>query len=334
MWFWVVYVCLSVLLIEFALHRASPLRHAEVEFAGTVKYSAYRRKDTNQWSRLHLYLFGVPLLLPRFLLILFCVFIHGVTATVLLCGQNLNPDTPLPPTRQKLLKYSSFFWTRVLMLSAGFWRVQEQGTADPRATTLVCNHTSYFDILYFLTASEFPSFLANEGVKRMPLIGKIAQAMQCVFVDRSNTSDRNIASTLVQNRQLDINSAKGFPKLLLFPEGTTTNGSGVVMFRKGAFVTGAVVQGVAIRYPFAHMSPTFESIPMLPHVILMCCQAYNQMVVTRLPILQASAPTPEERALLVRQQIANHLQIPLLQDTFNEKFEFIAHVFKQKIKHS
>lgn len=334
MWFWLGYVALSVAIIEFALYRAQPLKNAEQELEGTVQYQPFRRRDTHLWSRWRLYLIGIPLLLPRFLLILFCVFIHGLTATVVLAGQSSDPSIPLPAGRLKIVKYSAFVWARLLLWAAGFWWIVERGTVDQRARTLVCNHTSWVDIMYFLTIEEFPSFLANDGVRRMPLLGKIGQAMQCLFVDRSNTADRINALTLIKNRQLDINSGKGFPKLLLFPEGTTTNGSGLLYFHKGAFVTRVPVQGVAIQYPYSHFSPAFDSLPMLPHVLLLCCQAYNRMIVTHLPVLDLVAPTAEERAQVVREQIAAHLRIPLLRERFEEKFEFISLAYKQKVKHS
>jgi lysophosphatidylcholine acyltransferase/lyso-PAF acetyltransferase len=334
MWVWLGYVVLSVALIEFALYRAKPLKEGEREFAGTDKYQAFRRRDTHLWSRFHLYLFGIPFLIPRFLLILLCVFIHGITATILLYGQPSDVSTPLPTVRQKILKYSSFLWARLLLWGAGFLWIEERGTVETTAGTLVCNHSSWVDIMYFSTAREFPSFLANEGVKRMPLFGKIGQAMQCMFVNRASSSDRSSALTMVQNRQLDINSGKGFPKLLLFPEGTTTNGSGLLYFRKGAFVSHVPVQGIALQYPYSHFSPTFDSLPMLPHVILLCSQAYNRLVVTRLPVLDLVGATAEDRAQTLREQIAASLQVPLLLDRFEDKFEYISHVFRQKVKYS
>jgi len=334
MWFWLGYVALSVALIEFALYRAQPLKDVEQEFAGTIKYQPFRRRDTHLWSRWRLYLVGIPLVLPRFLLILFCVFIHGLISTVALAGLPLDPSIPLPPGRLKILNYSVYVWTRLLLWAAGFLWIVHRGTVEQRARTLVCNHSSWVDIMVFLTIDESPSFLANAGVKRMPLLGKIGQALQCLYLDRSNKEDRSSALTLVQNRQLDLNSGKGFPKLLLFPEGTTTNGSGLLYFGKGAFVTRVPVQGVAVQYPFSHFSPAFESLPMLPHVLLLCCQAYNRIVVTHLPVLDLVAPTPEERAQVVREQIAGFLRVPLLLDRFEEKFEFISHAYKQKVKHS
>ena len=43
-----------------------------------------------------------------------------------------------------------------------------------------------------------------------------------------------------------------FPSVLLFPEGTTTNGRTLISFKLGAFAPGFPIQPVVIRYPFVH----------------------------------------------------------------------------------
>ena len=329
-----VYVLVSILMIEFALHRAKPLREAERVLQGSDRYMAYRRRDTHLWTRWRLYLFGIPLMLPRFLLILVCVFCHGLISAAALCGAEVGDNVLISPMRRKIVKLSSFFWTRLLLIAAGFWRVTEKGARDPRACVIVCNHSSWVDIMYFLSAQELPSFLANAGVKRMPLIGTIAIAMHSVFFNRTSKDDRASTLSIVEERQRRIYAQEGFPQLLLFPEGTTTNGSGLLYFRKGAFITGVPVQPVAIRYPFRHFSPTMDSIPMLPQVILLCCQLYNSMEVTRMETVELPNKTAEERAQTVREKIAQQLGVPLLSDRFEDKFEFIEFAFRTKAKHS
>lgn len=330
----VLYVAASVLLIEFALFRARALRTAEAALLGSNKYAAFRRKDTHLWRRWRLYLVGVPLMLPRFLLIVLCVVIHGIVCRLVTLGADLRDGVALSSRRRTIIQYSSVFWSRLLLFSAGFWYIREQGESDPRACVVVCNHSSWVDIIYFLTAREFPSFLANAGAKKMPFVGSVAQAMQCVFVDRGDKANRSTALTLVEDRQRAIYSGAGFPKLLLFPEGTTTNGTGLLYFRKGAFATGVPVQPIALRYPYQHFSPAMDSIPMLPQVVLMCCQVYNTLQVTRLRVMESPNKSPEERAQEAREVLAKELQVPLLADRFEEKFEFLEFAFHKKSKHS
>ena len=44
-----------------------------------------------------------------------------------------------------------------------------------------------------------------------------------------------------------FNIFQGWPQLLIFPEGTTTNGQALVRFRTGAFSTGHSIQPLCIR---------------------------------------------------------------------------------------
>jgi lysophosphatidylcholine acyltransferase/lyso-PAF acetyltransferase len=255
-------------------------------------------------------------------------------ALSLLGSERRGEDDPIPASRQRIIKRATIFWSRLLLFGAGFFWIREQGPADPNAAVIVCNHTSWVDILYYMTTEEFPSFLANDGLRRMPCMGKIAQGVQCLFVNRADKTDRSLALSKVENRQNAIYARKGFPKLLLFPEGTTTNGSGLLFFRKGAFVTGVPVQPVGLQYSYSHYSPAMDSIPMFPQVVLLCCQLYNSLSVTRLPTVYRGSLSPEEYAQQVREVLAAHLQVPLLPDRFEDKFEFLEIAFGKKIKHS
>ena len=79
-----------------------------------------------------------------------------------------------------------------------------------------------------------------------------SQLMGCLYVDRD--AGRNGAtervSDLVRQRMLDT-AAGRLPHarpLLLFPEGTTTNGHYLLPFKTGAFLAGQPLQLVVMRY--------------------------------------------------------------------------------------
>ena len=60
----------------------------------------------------------------------------------------------------------------------------------------------------------------------------------------------------------------GWPQLLIFPEGTNTNGEALVLFRSGAFSTGKPVQPVSVRTP--NMVDTVTWTWDQPHGALSC----------------------------------------------------------------
>jgi lysophosphatidylcholine acyltransferase/lyso-PAF acetyltransferase len=109
------------------------------------------------------------------------------------------------------------------------------------------NHTSWLDIVATMWTS-CPSFLAKEEISRIPVIAQVSNSIQSVYVKRGDTKEKRaeIIKVILQ-RQLD--AEKGlFPKLLIFPEGATTNGSCLIQFKKGAFLSLRSVQPLFIEY--------------------------------------------------------------------------------------
>jgi len=135
-------------------------------------------------------------------------------------------------------------WARRTIGGLGV-RLQVEGAAVAPGALLVANHVSWLDILAI--ASHAPAvFVAKEEVRGWPVIGWLATRAGTLFLRR--TSGRSllrvkngIAARLLAGRTVAI-----------FPEGTTTDGSGVLPFRSGllqaALDSGRPVQPVAIAY--------------------------------------------------------------------------------------
>ena len=109
-------------------------------------------------------------------------------------------------------------------------------------------------------SSPFPSFVARASTEDLPLIGVIAREIGCLFVDRSKQAagvsgiaasvrDRVSAAAEAGRRRRGRgrrgnSSSSSYPSvlwpppLLLFPEGTTTNGRYLLRFKTGAFLAG------------------------------------------------------------------------------------------------
>lgn len=52
-------------------------------------------------------------------------------------------------------------------------------------------------------------------------------------------------------------SSDRYPRVLLFPEGTTTNGRVIISFQLGAFIPGFPIQPVVVRYPHIHFDQSW-----------------------------------------------------------------------------
>jgi len=135
-------------------------------------------------------------------------------------------------------------WARQMIRALGA-RLCVEGAAPAAGALLVANHVSWLDILAI--ASHTPAiFVAKSEVRDWPAIGWLAARAQALFLKRSSGRSllrvkNRIAALLLEGRSVAI-----------FPEGTTSDGSGVLAFRSGllqAAVDGArPVQPVAIAY--------------------------------------------------------------------------------------
>jgi 1-acyl-sn-glycerol-3-phosphate acyltransferase len=135
-------------------------------------------------------------------------------------------------------------WAQQMLRALGA-QVCIEGAAPASGALLVANHVSWLDIL--VISSHAPAiFVAKEEVRGWPAIGWLASRAETLFLQRSSGRSllqvkNRIAALLLTGRNV-----------ALFPEGTTSKGSGVLPFRSGlmqAAVDGArPVQPVAIAY--------------------------------------------------------------------------------------
>lgn len=96
--------------------------------------------------------------------------------------------------------------------------------AIPTRGLLISNHLSYLDVL--VISSVTPAiFVAKKEVRSWPALGLCAQMGGTLFVDRQRRMQVGEMSNEIKNA-LDAGAL-----VVLFPEGTSTNGQGVLPFR-------------------------------------------------------------------------------------------------------
>ncbi len=133
---------------------------------------------------------------------------------------------------------------------------------------LICNHWSYVDVL--VLACVAPStFVTSVEVKNSFGLGLITRLAGCVFVERRNRT--NIASDSDQIR----NVLESGGSVVLFPEGTSTDGAMVLPFRP-AFFQSAIDARSEIHdfyLSYNHRSVAYHgSIEFVPHLWNLCRQ--------------------------------------------------------------
>lgn len=152
--------------------------------------------------------------------------------------------------------FARLYWSGMCRLIGLHVRVigapvaQAKAEGGSRPVVFVSNHSSWLDVLV-LGGRLNACFIAKDEVARWPLIGTIAKLGRTVYVRRTRTST---------GRERDNMRARlsAGDNLILFPEGTTSDGSRVMPFRS-AFLSVAelpvtldgrppIVQPVSVVY--------------------------------------------------------------------------------------
>ncbi len=106
-------------------------------------------------------------------------------------------------------------------------RVSFTGELNQTKPTLyVSNHISYLDILVLGDLKAY--FIAKAEVASWPVIGKLAEFQNTLFIERRAGRARHQLSVMQQH----LNNSKN---LILFPEGTSTDGVHVDPFKSSLF---------------------------------------------------------------------------------------------------
>lgn len=199
----------------------------------------------------------------------------------------------LPLRVTPIVRWMPVVYHRIVCVILGI-RVRVHGKPSAVTPTLfVCNHVSYLDIE--VMGGLIPgSFVAKAEVATWPFFSTLAKAQRTIFVER--TSGRASASRDEMMRRLDTGD-----NLLLFPEGTSSDGTRVLPFRSALFGVAQlrrdgkpiVVQSVAIAYTRLDGIPLgrywrplfawFGDLDLVPHLWQMVCLGETEAVITFFP---------------------------------------------------
>ena len=134
-------------------------------------------------------------------------------------------------------------WLKRLMRIMGI-RFVVHGTPLAGGKMIVCNHVSWIDIP-LVGAALTSRFVAKSEIQHWPVIGFIARAIGTLFIRRGTGGSKPLLEKLKPH--LDHGGS-----VVIFPEGTTTNGRKVLPFHPRLFQAAldcqAAVQPVALRY--------------------------------------------------------------------------------------
>ncbi|GLT39485.1 hypothetical protein SLA2020_136730 [Shorea laevis] len=221
-----------------------------------------------------------PIALVRLVFFGLCLAVGYVATRLALQGWK-DTQNPMPKWRCRIM-WVTRICARLILFSFGYHWIRRKGKPAPRevAPIVVSNHVSYIEpIFYFYEL--FATIVASESHDSIPFVGTIIRAMQVIYVNRFSSSSRRHAVKEIQKRA----SCDRFPRVLLFPEGTTTNGKFFISFQLGAFIPGYPIQPVIVRYPHVHFDQSWGTISLAKLMFRMFTQFHNFMEVEYLPVV-------------------------------------------------
>ncbi|MHB8254947.1 MAG: lysophospholipid acyltransferase family protein [Acidiferrobacter sp.] len=144
------------------------------------------------------------------------------------------------PRGQQIVRWWHHRLLRILSLD-----LQIYGTPSAAPTLIVANHMSWVD--FAAIGAVIPGhFVAKSEIRSWPLIGWFAGQGGTIYINRGDRS----ASPIVDAQM--VAALRQQESIILFPEGTTSDGQTVQMFHPRLFAVAieadVTVQPVALRY--------------------------------------------------------------------------------------
>jgi lysophosphatidylcholine acyltransferase/lyso-PAF acetyltransferase len=257
------------------------------EDSDSTKYDPFRRTDVHKWNLREIYLCAIFLLPMRIAVFFACSVFGWVMAKLDLSFQSYKNGI----LARQIIKKSAQIIGRLGLFCAGFLYInieqvnisdldpsypyKNSHETDIKAPLIISNHITLWDGLIFMTRPECPGFLSKKELANYPLYGTLAKAMQCFFVERECRTGKDAVMGQLIERIKSFYTSQSCAPLLIFPEGTTTNGEYLISFKKGAFLNFTPLKMYGIKYLNKNFNPSLDVLGTGSVVLLSMCHFYN-----------------------------------------------------------
>ena len=221
--FMILYSMYAIWLYRFlnsAFKRYSFLQKKEI--IQNDDYPAFTRNDYSKWNKTSFYLCGLILFPIRILTAIFSMLMTSLI--IKLIGYSFgikDPTQPYPLQCRKLINLAIWVQSRLFLFCFGIYKIEKKKikltddqhsyfikTKDSPDSIIISNHTNTFDMFVHCASTNYICFIANEFSKSYPMIGTIAQYLQCIFVNRKRSDSRSKCLSDLRQR---IKNIKKYP---------------------------------------------------------------------------------------------------------------------------
>jgi hypothetical protein len=258
-------------------------------------------KDSGVWAIIKLLLLAPIVFLLRLPFIL-------VFGALFFGGDFVVSFTPISNLRRVLRRLVHAVFGRLLLFSLGFsFSVsyyplrhrdadkKRPGSSVSSGDLILANHTSYIDLIYFATlySPQFTS-ISSSGLTVAPVT--LWEAFSEILHDSRTTKP-----TMPLSKLQKLAQQSNLGPVLVFPEGTTTNGRILIGVQSVVDVVPdhKAVNLISIRYPHTYQTPSFTGGSFLVHLFKIAGQFVNYAeVVHAMPDVIPTGANKDARGFL------------------------------------
>jgi len=292
---WLIY---SIWIITFVNKQMGPglqyIRAEDPQLA--YKYDCFCRKDISRWNKCEIYFCALFFLPFRALQFFLSAFLCLLFLKLGLIGIDMSKQE-LSHFRRGYIKLVTRFFSRLCLYGLGFYYIKrvklDIADFDPSypkekaanqkgnsAPIIVSNHVSFIDIFLQIYNPEVPSFVAKAAIKNYPIFGAGATALKTIFLQREDKDKRGDVFQQIRERVQEFNANPiTTPPILIFPEGTTSNGEYMLSFKKGAFATATPLRMYGIKYTNKRFNPAFDTLGIGKLFLFTLLQFWNSVTI-------------------------------------------------------
>lgn len=129
---------------------------------------------------------------------------------------------------------------RTFLWSLGVGWIQIEGEFDPDARFLICNHIGFLDPLIMIQI-RYVIFVVKKEFTKVKILKNIIDICDPFYVDRSKNCGQTVE---IIKRAQDKNR----DQIMIFPEGTVSNGKYLLQFHKSAFLSKCKIQPIVMQF--------------------------------------------------------------------------------------